>query len=651
MRHSLTQLALAAVARRVEADPATAPEAAFLAAQVRDLPAGLEAFAEAVRQALRRPVPEDEALALLGTRWQLSLAEVLSLALVAAVERDLMVGRAIAFAQAPVGGSRPTLGLLATAFGQLDGPKRITPLRLSAGRVFEGGALSLSTEGGPIPERPVSVPPALCIALGGEEASWPGAVCGAEDGGIPIAASVLEACRRHAEAIGRSPQSPVLVIRSAFHEEARAAACAIACALKRSACFLEPVFAPGLAGWLLLRDFLPVFVMDPGPGEVKQVPSIPLYEGPLLVVAGVDGSLAAAVREVVNWPMPVPTPEERLTLWRQALPDLAEAAELARSHRLSAARVAQLGKLASHRARLDGQPQTTAATVREVSRSGEGVGLESLAQLIPDRVPDDALVLSVEARAELEGLLARCRERDGLTAGLGVSARTRYTPGVRALLVGPSGTGKTLAACWLATRLELPLFRVDLASLTSKYIGETEKNLARLLARAERTEAVLLFDEADSLFGKRTDVRESNDRFANAQTNYLLQRIETFDGIALLTSNSRSRLDTGFSRRLDVIIELPAPAPPERRALWLAHLGDAHSISPQELNLLAGQCDFAGGQIRNVVLAAAVEARQNGRVIDFDKLLRALSAECRKAGRPVPPALLAARNTTGRTET
>ena len=197
----------------------------------------------------------------------------------------------------------------------------------------------------------------------------------------------------------------------------------------------------------------------------------------------------------------------------------------------------------------------------------------------------------------------------------------------------------SLPAGWLATRLGLPLYRVDLASVTSKYIGETEKNLARLLARAERTEALLLFDEADSLFGKRTDVRESNDRFANAQTNYLLQRMETFDGIAVLTSNSRARFDAAFSRRLDVVIEFPPPGPMDRRALWEAHLGPGHLLSVQELNLLAGQCDFAGGQIRNVVLAAAVAAREDSGRLDFPKILRALAAECRKAGRTPPPGL------------
>src|SRR5687767_7241240 len=190
-----------------------------------------------------------------------------------------------------------------------------------------------------------------------------------------------------------------------------------------------------------------------------------------------------------------------------------------------------------------------------------------------DPVPHDALVMPPTLRRDLDLFLQRCRAREGLVSGLGAAALTRYHPGVRALFVGPSGTGKTLAAGWLATRLGMPLYRVDLASVTSKYIGETEKNLAQLLARAEHAEVMLLFDEADSLFGKRTDVKDSNDRFANAQTNYLLQRIENYDGIVLLTSNSQARFDDAFARRLDFVVDFPPPRPEERRALWQSHLG------------------------------------------------------------------------------
>jgi len=249
-------------------------------------------------------------------------------------------------------------------------------------------------------------------------------------------------------------------------------------------------------------------------------------------------------------------------------------------------------------------------------------------------------VLPPTTRREIEALAARCISRDALADSLGPAARARYRPGVRALLVGPSGTGKTLAVAWLATRLALPLYRVDLASVTSKYIGETEKNLAQLFARAEHAEGVLLFDEADSLFGKRTDVKEANDRFANAQTNYLLQRIESFEGIAILTSNSRARFDSAFTRRLDAVIEFPPPGPEERRALWLAHLGSAHTLGAAALNRYAANCELAGGHIRNAVLAAAVAARAHARPISEADLTTALTAEYRKLGKALPTALM-----------
>jgi SpoVK/Ycf46/Vps4 family AAA+-type ATPase len=254
-------------------------------------------------------------------------------------------------------------------------------------------------------------------------------------------------------------------------------------------------------------------------------------------------------------------------------------------------------------------------------------------------------VLPPATRREIEALSARWLARDALAERLGPAARARYRPGVRALLVGPSGTGKTLAVGWLATRLGLPLYRVDLASITSKYIGETEKNLAQLFARAEHAEGVLLFDEADSLFGKRTDVKEANDRFANAQTNYLLQRIESFEGIAILTSNSRARFDSAFTRRLDAVIEFPPPGPEERRALWVAHLGGAHTLSTVELNRIAAACDLAGGHIRNATLAAAVAARAHARAIAYADVAAGIAAEYRKLGKS-PPSGIAAEPTT-----
>lgn len=636
---SLSHLALAAVAQRVDpASDSPPPEALHLLEHARDLPTAAEPFAALVRGALQDPRPEDAALARLAHAWNLSLAEVLSLTLAVAVERDLLAGRALAYLQAPVGGSRPTLGLLSAAFGHLDGERPLSPTRLAHSTVFLSGALHLPPDGPPLPERAVAVPLPLCAALEGEDVPWPGGRSETSTSSAALPESIASRCRDQAAALLR-PHPPVLVLRAAAPEETLAAAAAIARALGGRSVVVDQIPAAGFAAWLLLRDRVPVFIADVSPGEVRTLPSLPFHAGPILVAAGLEGTIEHPDRDVTQWTLPLPTLPERSALWREALPGTSDH-DLARSHRLGAARIAQLGNLAAHQARLEGRNSADAETVRAVSRSGAGAALDGLAQLVTEPITDEALVVGPDLRSELDALLARCRHRDGLAARLGAAATARYTAGVRALFVGPSGTGKTMAAGWLATRLGLPLYRVDLASITSKYIGETEKNLARLLARAERTEAVLLFDEADSLFGKRTEVRDANDRFANTQTNYLLQRIESFDSIAILTSNSRTRFDAAFSRRLDVIVEFPAPGPAERRALWQAHLGGDHAVSVQEINLLASQCDFAGGQIRNVVLAAAVAARAGGQEIDLPKLLTALRGEYRKAGRTVPPALV-----------
>ena len=336
----------------------------------------------------------------------------------------------------------------------------------------------------------------------------------------------------------------------------------------------------------------------------------------------------------------MPPRQERRQLWDLAIGKGQLAARLASDYRHGSGRIAQLGRAVRQRCLLDGRTRPTFKDVAAASWVGEHTGLESLAQPLPDLIPDEALVTSVLLREELSRLLLRCRSRESLIDGLGASALARYRPGVRALFTGPSGTGKTLAVGWLATQLGLPLYRADLASVTSKYIGETEKNLAQLFARAEQSGILLLFDEADSLFGKRTEVKESNDRFANAQTNYLLQRIETFDGIALLTSNSRARFDPAFCRRLDMIVEFPLAGPGRTPPAVAVASGFAPQACPRELNQIAAAADLAGGHIRNAVLTAAVLAQAKHRPIEYDDVFVGLTDEYRKLGRQTPPELV-----------
>jgi SpoVK/Ycf46/Vps4 family AAA+-type ATPase len=267
----------------------------------------------------------------------------------------------------------------------------------------------------------------------------------------------------------------------------------------------------------------------------------------------------------------------------------------------------------------------------------ERQALGHLALPVEDQPLDLALVVTPRLAETLERFLTRCLKRDQLAAELGPSARARYRPGVRALFSGPPGTGKSLAAAWLASKLKLPLFRVDLATVVSKYIGETEKNLARLFDQAEQSEVVLLFDEADALFSRRTGVHDSHDRFANTQTNYLLERMESFGGIAILTTNHDSNLDTAFQRRLDFSVEFANPGPQERRDLWLSHLGEGHTLDASEINRLAAMIDWSGGHIRNAVLHAAASAEGN---LGWQDVLAGVRLEARKLRATLPLELL-----------
>ncbi len=579
---------------------------------------------------LSGPPAGDNALYALAAREALSLPETLAAALSCAIELTPMAARTLIWLQHPVGSARPTLGLLASLCERLGEDHALALLAEGGGRRI--GLLQLESQDRPLCERCVRTPLPLVMALAGYEGCFDGV--SSKDDGLPMLPDSTIAAA-HSQAAGlRDDGVRVLVLRSAVPGEARAAALAVAAASGRRPAFYEGDAPHGLGPWLWLQDRLPVLQVALTPGERRRLPEIPGYDGPLLVATGLEGSIEAA-GAVSQWRLPVPPADERARLWRAALGDAVAVDQLAAHHRHGAGRIAELGQAARSAAARAGETPAVKHVV-QVARRGVGADLGALAELLDDDIADEALVLAPGLRQVLESLVARCRLRDTLANGLGAAARTRYRPGVRALLVGPSGTGKTLAASWVATRLGLPLYRVDLASVTSKYIGETEKNLAELFARAEHAEVVLLFDEADSLFGKRTDVKDSNDRFANQQTNYLLQRIESFEGITLLTSNSRARFDSAFTRRLDAIIEFLAPGPVERRALWLAHLGESNILDAVALNRLAANCDLPGGHIRNVVLAAAALAGAQGAALGEAELSAALASEYHKLGKQMP---------------
>ncbi len=646
VRLRLRQFAFAAIANHVgQSGAADCAELAYLRQQLAAVQGLHPRWGEALLATLQDPSPADVRLLNLAADLPLAPVEILAVALAAAVEDDPIIGRIMARVQAPSGGTRPTLGLLATVFAPLMKPGESALAELLNGMGVRTGLLAQVNESAPLPERAMAMPVPVCLALSGHSSEWMGAQVGLETPPVPLAPSTLAAATRQARALQTGTAS-ALVLRSGSTAESRTIAATLARALGRRPVFVETDKLTGFGVWLTLQNLLPVFVASLGPAECWMVPKLPAYAGPVLVIAGRDGMVETLQGAAPVWTIAVPSPDERVELWQSTLKAASKTlvSELGRAHRHGAGRIAQLGRLASHHAALR-QAKSRASAVPEktdvtaAAWTMEGGGLDALAEPQRTAIPDEALVISSSLRTQLDLLELRCRAREGLADHLGVAAAARYRPGVRALFCGPSGTGKTLAAGWLATRLDLPLYRIDLASVTSKYIGETEKNLAQLFSQAEHADIILLFDEADALFGKRTEIRDSNDRFANAQTNYLLQRIETYDGIVLLTSNSHDRFDSAFARRLDFILEFPLPNPEERRALWMAHVGEHHTLAPARLNQIAALVDVSGGHIRNAVLTAATLARRRNSLLSHQDILIGLESELRKLGRQLPSEL------------
>jgi AAA+ superfamily predicted ATPase len=285
----------------------------------------------------------------------------------------------------------------------------------------------------------------------------------------------------------------------------------------------------------------------------------------------------------------------------------------------------------------------------EAARSRASEALEGLAERVEPRAGWDDLVVPPEARAQLDDLVVRARNRDRVLDEWGFGERLGPGRGINALFAGPPGTGKTLAAEVLAARLGLPLFRVECSAVVSKYIGETEKNLERIFQAADDCDAVLFFDEADALFGKRTEVQDAHDRYANLETAYLLQRAERHRGLVLLATNLLANIDPAFVRRLAHIVQFTPPDLARRRAIWSRIWPEATPLDREALDLdaLAARFPVHGGSIKNAALGAAylaaAEPDPDARRVRMGHVLAAMAHEYRKLGKPFEAAAPATR--------
>jgi hypothetical protein len=353
--------------------------------------------------------------------------------------------------------------------------------------------------------------------------------------------------------------------------------------------------------------------------------------------AGWEPSWTTAVPLVVE--TTATTAAERLGEWERSLgpaapPDLA-GADVTTQFLLSAEQVRRAAVAARRQADLDGG-EVSVEHLRAGARAQNGAGLERLARRIRPAVGWDQLVLAPGPAESLRELAARARHRDLVLDEWGMRPGGGRGRGIMALFAGDSGTGKTMSAEVLALDLGLDLYTVNLATVVDKYVGETEKNLERIFTEADGVNAVLLFDEADALFGKRSEVRDANDRYANIEVAYLLQRMETFDGLALLSTNLRANVDDAFARRLDMVIDFPMPDVAQRRRLWETCLAaGVPRADDVDLDFCAQAFEISGGNIRSITVTATYLAADRGPPVGMADLVRAVQREYRKLGRLV----------------
>ena len=379
-----------------------------------------------------------------------------------------------------------------------------------------------------------------------------------------------------------------------------------------------------LSGALILVD------AAPAPGETLVIPRHSHWPGPVAVTLGSVGSVqsaAALPRRDISIAMP--DCETRRRHWCAA--GLADPGAKVAAMAVSSGHIHRAAAMAAN----SGGPAGSEATLLAALAAQRDARLDALATRIDQRRPPEPLFLDSAGELEFKALLLRCRHREAL-------ADTARGRGVKALFSGPSGTGKTLAARQLAHQLGKDLFRIDLAATVNKYIGETEKALERALSAAEALDIVVLLDEGDALMARRTDVSNANDRYANLETNFLLQRIENFEGIILITSNDADRIDTAFSRRMDTILAFHAPDELRRLEILEQQLGE-HGASSALLHDIACRCALTGGQLRNIALHSRLLALESGKPPGDAQLRAAVVREYRKIDShcPLKPALAA----------
>jgi AAA+ superfamily predicted ATPase len=613
---------------------------------------------------------------LLVDRLELTATEQMVLALVVALELDGRARRAMRQQTEDPARIWPDVGLLAdcvyrSAADRVRMIQELSPTgTLCRYRLLDSVGSQRQVEDAPFAARPLRAARRVLellhgnVALDHEVAMF--AALETEGPGLPELIVPDEAKRQFGELLraprARSQPGPVIVL--AGHDGsgrialARATAASAGSPILRIRCGELPADPRELArsGQAILRDALlfdalPVLdgidelVREGDPSGLDRLrvldrTVLDAFSGAVVATAlPSDRSHARFQRGSVVIEIPMPSEEDRRRAWSRALGPGVESGhcdDAAARYYLSPGMIARAAASARELARARGGDLQN-GDVHAGVRSVLDAKLSTLGVRVTWRQRWDDLVLPSEIVDEIREFLGRVRHRKLVYDQWGFARKVAKGLGLSALFSGPPGTGKTMVAGIIADELGLDLYQIDLARIVSKYVGETEKNLSQVFDAAEAGHAILLFDEADSLFAKRTDIKSSIDRYANLEVNYLLQRMETFRGISILTTNNDSAIDDAFRRRLSIRVDFAMPEPDERDRLWRSMLPAEATLSPDvDDNLFSGLANkyvMSGGYIRNATLRAAFLAAEEGGCITPRHLQRAAALEYAAMGK------------------
>ncbi|MDX6576012.1 MAG: hypothetical protein QOE96_1965 [Blastocatellia bacterium] len=562
-------------------------------------------------------------------------------------EEDARFGSLFEIVQGTPGQPRLTLGLLSAWWRDADSNNRARTL---IRQLQDVGVMQIVNTEAPRSQWALQIPALIWDAMRGERhdapAAWARYVAPAE---LPareqlVIPDKLRIMLAAIPALLASGQAQALVVRGPRHNGRRTLIGALARELDCGVLEVSGLSKLAderwqLAGSLatLLRALL-VVVLELDAGETAEVPLVKSYVGPMCLVLGKQGGITGpAVERALTVSLEMPDLEARRKIWQHNLESTSDDLEtISERFRLTSGNIQRAAKLAQSYAALDGRDEVRLVDAQQASSALNRQALDTLAARVNTTGKWSHLAAGEETLQELRDLESRCRNRERLCGLLNENMSAQMNVGVRALFSGPSGSGKTLAARLLAASLKMDLYRLDLSSVVNKYIGETEKNLNQVFSRAEELDVILLIDEGDALLTQRTGVQTSNDRYANLETNYLLQRLEAFEGILIVTTNASDRIDTAFQRRMDVVVNFRAPDAAERWQIWQLHLPPAYAIDQGLMEEIASRCALNGGQIRNAVLHASLLALNDGGVINSAHLVAAVQREYRKSGGVCP---------------